>query len=409
MTTSRWLVGLFALALGPRLLILALHPGELQFWEYEDLARNISNGVGYVIPHFGLRTLAFGDGNLYSFLAASVYELGGHEPMRLAVVQAVFASLAAPLLFALGLRAFGDVRPAALGAALAALHPGLLAYTTKLHPLGMDVLLMTMIVFWITPMRQTGRHAILAGLVLGISAMSRPTFAAAGAVTLLVRSARARQRVLPALMTIAVAGLVVAPWVARNWVFVGRPVFSSTSLEDVWKGNNPLASGSSYVADGRDIFAAAPPEVRARFVQPNELALDDVFATEVADFVHDRPGDFLSLVARKFVFFWWMPPQVGALYPASWVGPYQLYAIAVYASALVGAAVVLRRGGAAERELLTTVMAIALSLALLHALAYVEGRHRWGIEPLLLLFSARGVVALLDSVPYLRTLSRSTT
>ena len=409
LTNHRWLVGLFALALVPRLLILALNPSDLQFWEYEALATNVAAGAGYVIPRFGQLTLAFGDGNLYSFLAATVYTLAGHDPMRLAVVQAVIASLAPPLLFALGYRAFGDVRPAALGAGLAALHPGLLAYTTKLHPLGMDVLLMTMIVFWITPLRPTRRHGVLSGLVLGISAMSRPTFAVAGVLAMLVGTGRARRFATPVLVSLAVAGFVLAPWVARNWVVLGRPIFSSTSLEDIWKGNNPLASGSSYVADGRDIFDASPPQLRARFNQPNELALDDVFAHEIVEFVWERPATLFHSSARKFAYFWWMSPQAGTLYPGGWVRPYQLYALAVYATALV------RRGhrAAAGRPARARAAcddrgnrAVARSGARPHIRG---GAASMGVEPLLLLYSARGMLALLDGVPYLRALSRSAT
>jgi len=69
---QQWLLGLFLLGLLPRLVMLALPPDRLQFYEYEILAQNIVGGQGYVIPRFGHTALAFGDGNLYSFLAASV-------------------------------------------------------------------------------------------------------------------------------------------------------------------------------------------------------------------------------------------------------------------------------------------------------------------------------------------------
>ena len=45
------------------------------------------------------------------------------------------------------------------------------------------------------------------------------------------------------------------------------------------------------------------------------------------------------------------------------------------------------------RNLLVMLFAISLTLAVIHALAYVEGRHRWAIEPLLLLLTARGFFA----------------
>ena len=45
----------------------------------------------YVISRFGHTAVAFGDGNLYSFLTASLYFAFGHQPMLLAVVLKVCA------------------------------------------------------------------------------------------------------------------------------------------------------------------------------------------------------------------------------------------------------------------------------------------------------------------------------
>ena len=61
--------------------------------------------------------------------------------------------------------------------------------------------------------------------------------------------------------------------------------------------------------------------------------------------------------------------------------------------AAVGAIAIVRHGNPQERSLLGTLAAISLVLATIHALSYVEGRHRWGIEPLLLLLTARGFFA----------------
>jgi hypothetical protein len=84
---------------------------------------------------------------------------------------------------------------------------------------------------------------------------------------------------------------------------------------------------------------------------------------------------------------------VGIFYPASWLAAYSWYAAVIFSFAIVGTAVILRRGTPEERALLGMLAAISLTLAVIHALAYVEGRHRWGIEPLLLLLTARGIFA----------------
>ncbi|HEV7665428.1 MAG TPA: hypothetical protein VGQ62_17995, partial [Chloroflexota bacterium] len=93
-------------------------------------------------------------------------------------------------------------------------------------------------------------------------------------------------------------------------------------------------------------------------------------------------------------YFWSLSPQAGLLYPPAWVSAYEIYAITVYAFAIVGALAIVRSGTTEERNLLGMLLTIGLGLAVVHALAYVEGRHRWGIEPLLLLLTARGVFSV---------------
>src|SRR2546425_5241701 len=81
-----------------------------------------------------------------------------------------------------------------------------------------------------------------------------------------------------------------------------------------------------------------------------------------------------------------------------WLGAYQVYALVICAFGIIGALTILRSGSPAERQLLGVLAAISLTLAVIHALAYVEGRHRWGVEPLLLLVSARGIFVAAGSL-----------
>ena len=388
---ARVLVGLFLIGLVPRLALLAARADSLEFWEYETLARNIAAGNGYVISRFGHLTLAFGDGNLYSFLAGTLYAVVGNAPLALAMVQAVLAALTAPVIFALGERALGGP-VAMLGAGLAATHPGLLAYTLKLHPLGLDVLLLSLVVYWTTRPRWTHRGTLQTGLTLGLNLMARPTFFLAGLAALsmrwLARRASSRQAIAVVLIAIAVG----MPWIARNWTFVGRPMLMSTAFEDVWKGNNPMSSGSGMLAPGRSVLDAAPTQLSDRIWHSDELQLNDLFVGETISFVRDQPEQFAMLFARKFAYFWWLPERAGLLYPSSWLAVYQVYSILVDTFAVVGAIAILRAGSREARHLVATLAATALTLALVHALAYVEGRHRWGIEPLFMLLTAQGIV-----------------
>jgi hypothetical protein len=395
---------LFLLALVPRLAILLLaNPQAIETWEYENLARSIAAGQGYAIVHWGRLSFGFGDGNLYTFLAGALYVLLGHQPMLLAVVQAFVASLAAPVILTIGQRALGT-SVATLGATLAALHPGLLAYTLKLHPLGVDVLLLSLLVLWIGRLDGRPREGFITGIALGMTLMSRPTFFLAGLVGLSLRWRTLRRHLVPSVIAVIVALAVATPWIGRNWIVLGRPVFITTSLEDVWKGNNPAATGSSYLASGHDVFTAMPTEMRTRLQAATELEMNDVFGSEILTFVREQPQQFVSLVVQKFFYFWWFSPQSGLFYPSLWLILYQVYEAFVLGFALIGSAWLVRAGSRDGRQLLGLLVAVSLTIAAVHALTYVEGRHRWGVEPLLLLLTAQGIFFCAG---YLRVLRRA--
>jgi hypothetical protein len=387
------LLGLFLLGFVPRAVLVLTHRATLESWEYEALAQNIVSGQGYVIMHFGQLSFAFGDGNLYSFLAGAVYRLVGHHPSLLALVQALLAALIGPLLYAVAARPLG--RPVAtLGAVLGALHPGLLAYTLKLHPLGLDTVLLAALVLWIRRIGPAWRDGLEAGLALGLNLMSRPTFFVAGLAALAVRWRRQRAGGRAVVVAVALASLIALPWVGRNWAVLGQPLFMSTSLEEVWKGNNPDATGSGLLPNGKDVFSAAPSRLQVRFATLDEVNRNAFFGEEVVEFAREQPVAFAGLVAHKFLYFWWASPQTGLLYPPEWLDAYLVYAAVVLGLAAVGAVAIVRGGDPDARDLLWTIGSLSLGIATLHALAYVEGRHRWGIEPLLLVLTAQGAVTL---------------
>jgi hypothetical protein len=319
-------------------------------------------------------------------------------PLVLAVVQAVVSALIGPVVFSIGQRAFGPPT-AALAGVLATLHPGLLAYTWKLHPLGIDVVLLALLVWWANRERWNTRSTLMTGLALGLNLMTRPTFFMAGVVGLGYRWLSRPGAGAPALAVLATALVIAAPWVGRNWFDLGHPLVSSTAFEDVWKGNNPMANGSSLLAPDEDIFEAAPLALRDRLAAADELQANDIFARESVTFILDRPGQFAALFAQKLAAFWWLPPRAGLLYPPAWLVAYKVYAAVIFVLAASGGLAILRSGSASQRDLLATLVIMSMTLAAIHALTYVEGRHRWGIEPLLLLLTARGVSAVVGALP----------
>jgi hypothetical protein len=203
----------------------------------------------------------------------------------------------------------------------------------------------------------------------------------------------------PALTAIAAAGvtalLVMLPWSIRDSLVHHRGLFLiSTTGEDFWDGNNPLATGHSYIDTGHPVIDALPSDERADLErQPDEIAQSQWFMNKATAFITANPAWAARLTALKFYHFWWFAPQTGVLYPSSWRALYMAYYVAELLLAAVGVREIARLGAPAIRPALL-VGAFLLGLSAVQSIYYVEARHRWAIEPMLLAISGGGAAVL---------------
>ncbi len=363
-------------------------------WEYEILADNLLQGGGYSIEHLGITYRA----HLlpgYPLLCAAVYALTGHSHAVLIVLQCAIAALACLQIRRIGQLAFpDDPRVAEVGAWLVALHPGLIHFSSRLHSLTLTLFLFLWALWsWLAFLRSPNRrHALHAGFSSGLALLTRGTlflFIALMVGCSLRKIPRPRWNLLGIVgLTMA---LVVAPWLVRNAVLLHHfPVFITTSGQSFWQGNNPRSSGSSRLPDGSSALSALPEEL-ARQLPRDEIGQNRFFYREAHRFIRTHPIQALRLFGRKWLYFWWRSPQTGMLYSPSLTRWYQRYYIVVAALALAGLAGCVRTGLTAPQWIL---IGYCLTIALHQSLHYVDGRHRWPVEPILLLLAAQGALGL---------------
>jgi 4-amino-4-deoxy-L-arabinose transferase-like glycosyltransferase len=391
MRPARIALGLCLLALGVRIAALlalgrAHHP---DLWESEEIATNLLAGRGFVFQFLGTSYRSYME-PLYPGLCAAVYALTGHSFLALGLVQAVLGTALVGLVFACAWKLGGE-RAGALAGALAAVHPGLVVYTTKFHPFILDSLLVLAVVAacLFFSERRPWRSALLLGAALGLCALTRATILVCLPVMAWFLWPRARGKALA--LSLATAAVVVAPWVGRNLAVHHRFVFTRSGTALVfWLGNNPHAfSGSAAAPDGTPLYALIPEEERQRLSRLDELGQQDLFRAEATAYVRAQPLAFLRRWAVKLGYFWWQSPQAGRLYPAAWFRLYQAFYLAIAGLAL--AAMVVHR----RRRETWLVVGVCLSIALVQSAYYVEGRHRLTIEPLLILLAAQALAQLL--------------
>ena len=394
-------IGLFLAAAAIRLAALAILGLDPQTYEYERQARSLLAGEGYRYVVNGTPHLALGP-PLYGFLCAGLYRVWD-SPLAVILVQ-IAASALVPVVIARIACEIGMGRRLQCVAALpSVVHPGLIVYAVhKLHPLSLDALLLNLTVLNVMRLASPAGFAAYAraGLTLGLTALSRATvvlFAGPAAAWLLWVAPRPGRR--RALVGIAVclgtAALVVLPWTARNYIVLHRFVFSTTDTAELfWRGNNPVATGSALLTDGRRILDGAPETFRRELLSRDELGQFDLFRETAMAFVREHPRQFVGLLLRKWVSFWWFPAASGLTYPHAWLLLYATYYVVLLTGAILGVVAGWRRSGLETRRRLVLVLTMLASISVAQSLYYVDVRHRWGVEPLLGIFAAAAVSSL---------------
>jgi hypothetical protein len=166
-----------------------------------------------------------------------------------------------------------------------------------------------------------------------------------------------------------------------------------------WVGNNPSATGAAYDARGEPVWTRIPESLKQELEAQSEVQQDQFLYREGLRFIHDEPGRFLALTARRLLYFWWFRPGAGSgqsPYPPYWVLAYQL----VYGAVLVAAGVGVWAARAAWRRL-WPIYAFFVSLTAVCSVFFVHTRYRMILEPFLLVLAAHGLAVLWGRIrPY---------
>jgi len=397
--------GLFALALAPRLgLAISLPADDNVFSDqlYLEYARHLAEGSGFWGPasYPGLeikRTYAFRP-PLFPFLWGCVYNAtgGAYAPIRIA--HAVLASLACLAAFGAGRELFRDARVAALAAALAAVYPPLVWHGVHLmtEPL---FIFFTMLMMWalLRSRREKGiGWAALAGAAAGLGVLSRSVLAGfvplAGVWLWWVRGRRRGAVAAAAVLWLATAA-VMAPWVVRNAVRLGRFVPLTTDAgHGSYVANNPRA-----LDDPRGFWVPASWEFLKR---PGEARLDDEveisrrLSALAVRFLAENPWTAAKLMARRLWCFWrpwphteFVPVRVAVLYGVSFV-PCALLMAPGFAAAW--------RRSRGERAPHALVLMLAGFMTAVHTAVLAMTRYREPLMPVLLVYTAYSAVGLWD-------------
>lgn len=371
-----------------------IHP---QAWEYEDIATNILNGHGFTYSHLGGVAYRSFIQPLYPFLCAAIYFLTNHSYLALLLTQSFISASICFIIFRIAITIFDNKNIAIFSALLYAFHPSLIIYTAELHPLFLDTFFisLTVLAFLKAGKDCSLNNVIFTGIVSGLCILTRSTialFLPIGIIWLFMIQGDYKRYVVKYFLIILIAFLVILPWTIRNLLVHKQFIFIQTSVgEQFWVGNNMHASGSCYLLNGKKVLEYVPPEIYGL----DEIGQYKAFSNEAVHFIKMYPRRFLALFFKKIYYFWWFSPQSGMQYPLEYLVIYKfLYSIIILFSVFgIYLAFVSKEFRVRQNACLMVLFLASISIA--QSLFYVEGRHRWAIEPIMLIFAVSGAINII--------------
>ena len=399
-TIRNWLIGILAAALLLRIaLIVAFktyaHP---EIWEYEWLANSLLAGKGYSILFLNNTYMSFNP-PLFGFLCAGIYAVTNHSFFPVLLIQSLFSIGLALTVFKIATIVFNEP-VGLLAAGLVAFHPGFLYYDVfNLLPLSIDSFLIAATTFLVLKYKErpTLKAMWLIGGLIGVAVLSRGITGVLLPFVIIyfvfARSIGAKYRLKIVACILCGTFLVLAPWLIRNYVVHKQFVFvASTSGENLWRGNNLYANGTSYDEKQTEIFELWPQTFKEKVLAMNELQQKQFFESEALSFIRANPRMAASLYAKKVYYFWWFSPQSGIIYAKNYLAIYRVYYIVIVSFFIVGLVFALAFSNHDVRKSSLILICVPICICLGQSLFYVEGRHRWLIEPLMIIFFSYGVV-----------------
>jgi hypothetical protein len=395
LTPARWL-GLIVAAAFVFTLGYALHfkiVPQVDAAHYASIAGNIAAGAGYRIASG--TPIASDDaiasvGPLYEFFLALFFRIFGSADLAVIwLAQTLLDIGTGLLLFLIARRVFEEG-----GEWIGVIAAGLYLFCIDIIEMPAMLMTETLFLFFIVLstylfvrfyQRPSLGNAALLGIASAFAIMTRPTALLILALALFY--ALFARRFAQALLMLACAALMIAPWTIRNYeTYHSFILTTAAGGYDLWLGNTPATGGGAH-----------PTPEMVSYASTHDFTATSAYGTkQFENFIFNHPlaeaellvekGIAYFSIARPYGFWFYLSGRAQEVVLA-WSA---LWSFALFSLGLAGAWLMLR----GRRPLHSWLLALAALMPLSVIPIIVETRYRLPLYPFLALFAGYFILRL---------------
>ena len=304
------------------------------------IAAHIAAGEGYRSPFHG------GDTGpsawvppVYPYLVAAVFRLfGSYSPASALILlglQCVMAAATGVAIYKLGARSLGE-RIGVWAACIWTVSPIFFRWPTSwIWDFSASALLLTLTFIATLDAGERGTKGNWLGLgaIWGLNALTNPALLSLLPFSFFHAAWANRKNRVPYCRKLIFAailfGAIISPWLIRNYMVFGRPVFLRDNFWFEFSlGNYHFSNGMGWAGRHPD----NNPVVHDQVLKVGELAFIEYHKKEALEFVRQYPREFTDLTMRRVLWFWdgtsllyqgnewWKPWEFWPLSLAGWLG-----------------------------------------------------------------------------------------
>lgn len=281
--------------------------------EYDSLAMSIARGEGLGYSPEAAKAMRFHPGPTarrvpgYPVFMSLIYLIFGHSVAAARIANALLGAASCVLIYYLA-EQIKDKRAGLLAGYLAAVYPAFILIRSGgsgdlvTETLFIFVLLCFMFLFLRFIRRPRIVTSLLASIVLGVLMLIKSAAALFGPFIfiwfLFIKGWRLKDRLIRAAFILAVAMFVVMPWVVRNYLIFGQPIYSTQGGLTFYLSNNADAKGAWAIPQGEYDYYEG---LKGRTDEP--FANKELFLRGL-DYVGSNLKQMPKLVFMKILVLW---------------------------------------------------------------------------------------------------------